>query len=202
MSPTGAGDAALPAPMVTTPSGADDAELLLRAGAGDGAAYEELVARHQRAVHALLWRMTGDVVMADELTHDTFVRAWERRAQFRRGEAMRPWLMAMAVNMVRDEWRRRRIVPNTIDDEAGRVADPAPGPAELAAEAEQRELLARAVARLRGEEAALFHLRYAERMEIEAIGRATGQSANAVTVALHRLRAKLRRLVGAGEENP
>ena len=54
----------------------EEEELVERARQGDAGAFESLYRRHVDRVHALCLRMSGDAAAAEELTRDTFVRAW------------------------------------------------------------------------------------------------------------------------------
>jgi hypothetical protein len=56
-----------------------DIDLVARLLSGDGAAFGELVARHQGDVRRLLRRLTGDAALADDLAQESFLRAYRRR---------------------------------------------------------------------------------------------------------------------------
>src|SRR5437899_5061589 len=95
-----------------TPGAADrgDAE---RARDGDARAYERLYRRHAARIHGLARRMIGFDV-ADEVTQDVFVRAWEKLGTFRGEAAFGTWLYRLAINVVltRRAWlgtQRRRL---------------------------------------------------------------------------------------------
>jgi len=70
------------------------------AAAGDRRAYERVYRGQVSRVFSLCVRMTGDRVLAEELTQDVFVRAWERLASFRGESAFGTWLHRLAVNVV------------------------------------------------------------------------------------------------------
>ncbi|MEP6691061.1 MAG: sigma-70 family RNA polymerase sigma factor [Gemmatimonadaceae bacterium] len=82
-------------------------ELVRQAQAGDEAAFGALYREHVGRVHALCLRLAGDRVRAEELTQDTFVRAWERLSTFRGDSAFSSWLHRLAVNMAFNESRAR-----------------------------------------------------------------------------------------------
>lgn len=89
-----------------TPS---DPHLWRLAVAGDPDAFGVLYARHDRAVLSYcLWR-TGEPSVAEDLTSIVFLEAWRRRAQTPLTTASaRPLLLAIATNVVRQQWRSRR----------------------------------------------------------------------------------------------
>ncbi|UCF19063.1 MAG: RNA polymerase sigma factor [Gemmatimonadota bacterium] len=74
----------------------DDAVL---AAAGDARAFERLYQRHVPRVHSLARRMIG-TEMADEVTQDVFVRAWEKLGGFRAEAAFGTWLHRVAINVI------------------------------------------------------------------------------------------------------
>ena len=67
------------------------------------ALYEE----HRRFLWGLCYRMTGSAADAEDVVHDTFVRAIEHPPG-RTNEPLRPWLAKVALNLARDLLRRRR----------------------------------------------------------------------------------------------
>jgi RNA polymerase sigma-70 factor, ECF subfamily len=65
---------------------------------------------HRRLLWSLLYRMTGSAADAEDLVQDTFARALERPPA-RSDEPLRPWLVQVALNLGRDQLRRRRRSP-------------------------------------------------------------------------------------------
>lgn len=86
--------------------------LVDRAQSGDFSAFEGLYNAHLQRVYAICMRMTANATRAEELTQETFVRAWQRIGQFRGEGNFAGWLRKMAVNVVlgdsRAAARRRR----------------------------------------------------------------------------------------------
>ena len=50
-----------------------DVQLIRRILSGDDEAFSTLVQKHQKSVHALVWRKIGDFHIAEEITQDTFL---------------------------------------------------------------------------------------------------------------------------------
>jgi RNA polymerase sigma-70 factor (ECF subfamily) len=82
------------------PSPAMDSALIARACAGDMTAFRLLYDRSVGRVYALCLRMTADPVRARELTHEAFVRAWERLSSFHGDAAFDTWMHRLTVNVV------------------------------------------------------------------------------------------------------
>jgi RNA polymerase sigma-70 factor (ECF subfamily) len=75
---------------------ADEDDLVARAVAGDAAAFDALVRRHQSAVRGFLRRLTArDHALADDLAQETFWHAFARKHQFVAGSFL-SWLYAIA----------------------------------------------------------------------------------------------------------
>jgi RNA polymerase sigma-70 factor (ECF subfamily) len=90
------------------------------AQSGDLTAFARIYREHVGRVYALCVRLSADRLFAEQLTQDTFVRAWERIATYRGESSFAAWLRRLTVNVVMAERRgasrrSRRIV--TTDDE-------------------------------------------------------------------------------------
>ena len=82
-------------------------ELVRAAQAGNVAAFERLYQENVKRVYALCYRMAGSAQLAEELTQDVFVRAWQKLAGFRAESAFSSWLHPIAVNVAYSERRSR-----------------------------------------------------------------------------------------------
>ncbi len=85
-----------------------DGVLIERAQRGDRAAFEEVVARHQSAIYGYLRARLVQPNDADDLTQETFLRCYEARARFDSTALVRPWLIGIARNLLREHVRRVR----------------------------------------------------------------------------------------------
>lgn len=97
----------LSTPVAGVPALDLEGSLVRRAALGDEAAFEGLYRRHVDRIHSLVRRMT-DPMLADDLTQDVFVRAWDKLATFRGESAFGTWLHRLAVNVVLTHRRRDR----------------------------------------------------------------------------------------------
>lgn len=70
-----------------------------RAAQGDRRAFERLYRDNVARIHSLARRMIGPE-MADEITQDVFVRAWDKLGSFRGESAFGTWLYRLAVNLI------------------------------------------------------------------------------------------------------
>jgi RNA polymerase sigma-70 factor (ECF subfamily) len=126
----------------------------------DEAAFAGLVRQHARAVFGVVFRRVGDRVMAEDLSQETFLRAWRARDSFRgEPEAIRGWLCAIASNVARDHVRALRRRPR--EEEAAFIDIPSSGedPAAYAEAADSLVRLREALAELPSNQREMFLLR-------------------------------------------
>jgi RNA polymerase sigma factor (sigma-70 family) len=102
---------------------ASDTELVARCRAGDQAAWEALVDRYARYVHAIVARVYRlEPHDAEDVFQEVFARVFERLDTLRDGEALRPWIAQTARNCAVDTLRRsgREVavddLPHGVDD--------------------------------------------------------------------------------------
>jgi RNA polymerase sigma-70 factor (ECF subfamily) len=88
------------------------AELVRRAHAGDGLAWEEIVTAFSRRVFNLAYRFTSNVEAAEDLTQEVFIRVYRSLDQYdpKQGD-LANWLMRLARNLVIDDYRHRQRNP-------------------------------------------------------------------------------------------
>lgn len=86
----------------------EDSDLIAGARAGDRLAARHLYDRHAPRVYRLIYRMVGDEEQAREYTQDTFVKAFQRLAQYRGESAFSTWLHAVATSSVLTGFRRQK----------------------------------------------------------------------------------------------
>lgn len=176
----------------------DDQQVVLRVLGGEKDLFEQLVHRHEESVYRHLLGMVRLHEEAEDLAQETFVLAYRGLGSYRRDLPFRPWILRIATNAALSRLRRRQPEMTSLEDlnACGEPADSAtPGPAERMEWREATQRLEDEVRRLPAELAALFHLRYHEELSVERIADVLGRKSNAVAVALHRLREKLRRVV-------
>jgi RNA polymerase sigma-70 factor, ECF subfamily len=159
-----------------------------------GEAFDRIVREHQRRIHRILLVLVRNADTADTLTQDCFLRAFEKRATFRRDADVGTWLVRIAINLAHDHTRNRRlafwcrILRNARPDEAaglaGRVVDPGPAPDRQLIAWERLVAVQAAVDRLPLRQRACFLLRFVEGMTLEEVAEAMQLEVNTVKVHL------------------
>jgi RNA polymerase sigma-70 factor (ECF subfamily) len=107
-----------------------DAELMVRAKAGDSSAFEILVAKFRRPLVGFFYRMVHDADIAEELTQEAFLRAYRSRDTYVARAKFSTWLYRIATNLAinhaRDNGQERAKVVVRLDDkddETGQTVD-------------------------------------------------------------------------------
>lgn len=102
--------------------GASDRELVDRAKKGDGEAFGLLVRRHQKRIFRLAVHLTRSGAEAEDVTQETFVRAYQALARFDGRSEPFTWLYRIAVNLSLNQIRARKSRPKASLDEDPRIA--------------------------------------------------------------------------------
>ncbi|MFI6984035.1 RNA polymerase sigma factor [Embleya sp. NPDC050154] len=166
---------------------------------GDPYAFEELFAEHAKSVYNHAFRTTGDWSAAEDVVALTFLEAWRLRVRVdAEGGSLRPWLLGIAVNVVRNVRRTGRrheaalarmphdqSVPDFADDLVGRIDD-----------TETIAKVRRSLATLRRSEREVFALCVWARLDSASAAEALGIPEGTVRSRLSRGRAKLKRMLG------
>lgn len=143
---------------VTFISQANERELVSRAQEGDRNAYSELVRAHSQGVLNVIYRMCGNLQVAEDAAQETFIQAWLKLQSYRLGTSLRNWLYRIAINTAIDMLRKeKRILPGEIDDL--NLTDAGPGPEAMAANSERTEMVQEAVLALPDASRAVLVLR-------------------------------------------
>ena len=85
----------------------EDAQLVNQFLTGNEGAFTTLVKKYQKSVHALAWRKVGDFHIAEELTQDTFLKAYQKLTTLKNPNQFAGWLYVIADRICID-WHRKR----------------------------------------------------------------------------------------------
>lgn len=78
----------------------DESQLVLRSQNGDQIAYEKLYRANIGKVYALCLRLCGQKELAEDLSQESFIRAWQKIGSFRGDSAFSSWLFRLTSNVV------------------------------------------------------------------------------------------------------
>src|SRR3989440_7783555 len=181
-----------------TQEDAEDIRLMGLASAGDMAAFEQLVERHQRLVVGTVGRMLGTNSDAEDIAQQVFVRVWKNLRRYEPRAKFTTWLLKITRNLVFNELRRRSRHPavplqsETDEEERPLKDDNAVSPDATLLEHELQEAVDAAIAQLPETQRMAVILRRYEELSYEEIAEALDQSVSAVKSLLFRARTELR----------
>lgn len=153
---------------VATVLAGNETELVLRAQRGERSAFSELVCLHAAGVINVIYRMCGDIQVAEDAAQETFIQAWLHFSSFLPYTSLRSWLYRIAVNAAIDILRReKRILPGEMEEM--QLKDPRPGPEAIVSQDERIALVQKAVLSLPDASRAVLVLREYEGMSYQEI---------------------------------
>ncbi len=176
-----------------------DAQLIHRVLNGDDTAFSELVKKYQRQVHALAWRKIGDFHIAEEITQDTFLKAYQKLRTLKKPQRFASWLYVIATNRCNTWLHKKHSRAQLLKNKSG-VRPEKPSYSEyIVKENErisvqaQREVVKKLLAKLQESERTVITLHYFAEMSCTEIGAFLGVSANTIKSRLRRAQQRLRK---------
>ena len=146
----------------------NEIELVTQAQRGDRNAFGDLVRIHAQGVRNVIYRMCGDLQIAEEAAQEAFIQAWLHLSSYRPQTSFRNWLYRIAVNGATDILRREKhVLPHAIEDLP--LMDSHPGPEALLFQTERTALVQKAILSLPGASRAVLVLREYEEMSYHEI---------------------------------
>jgi RNA polymerase sigma-70 factor, ECF subfamily len=172
-----------------SPHELDSPALNSQKAAADRPDFTALVGEHWTAVFRLAHALTGDAHAAEDVTQETFLRAWKRFDTFQPGTRLRAWLFRIATNACFDEERKRRRGPTEPLTADAPASGPAPG--QALETAERCAILRAALDGLSELTRLVFHLRAQEDLSFREIAEIAGTTEQAARWHMHHARTKL-----------
>jgi RNA polymerase sigma-70 factor, ECF subfamily len=97
-------------------------ETLKKALAGDINSFQALFAEFQNQLKSYLYRLLTDRNDADDLTHDTFIRAFDKISTFNQDSSLKTWVFKIATNLAYDHLRKLKRWPADAQDQGAYLA--------------------------------------------------------------------------------
>jgi RNA polymerase sigma-70 factor, ECF subfamily len=173
------------------------AQLAARARAGDAEAFDRLMILTQRKVVATAWRMLGNREDARDAAQETFLRAFKYLDRYDQRQDFQGWLHQITVNVCRDAVRKRggSMAPHDAERELEALESVAAGDDTEAAvlRAQERAIVARALASLPEKERAALVLRDLENLSTEEVARRLGSRPVTIRSQICSARMKVRK---------
>jgi RNA polymerase sigma factor (sigma-70 family) len=176
----------------------ENAQLVNQFLAGDEGAFTTLVKKYQKSVHALVWRKVGDFHIAEEITQDTFLKAYQKLATLKNPNQFAGWLYVIADRLC-IAWHRKQKPPmESLETTSGEEIEESSyrhyeDEQRVEASTEHRQGYIRSLLeKLPESERTVVTLHYLGEMTCQAISEFLGVSPNTVKSRLQRARNRLK----------
>ena len=176
----------------------DDVVLIQFTLAGDEAAFASLVSKYQRQVHAYAFRKTGDFHIAEDITQETFLEAYQNLEKLREPMKFSAWLFGIANHLCIAWFRKNRSTSELLRNNYTIKTDTDTYSRYVALENErdtleaQRELAQQLLSKLKESDRQLITLHYFEEMTSAEISNYLDVSQNTIKSRLRRAKQRLR----------
>ena len=177
----------------------DDVKLIQRILAGDENAFESLVQKYQRQVHAHILRKIGDFQIAEDITQETFLRVYQKLDTLNNPAQFSKWLYAIVDHLCIAWFRKNRLQTQSLQeihisetDEETYSRYIATEHAKAMAES-QRDLVKKLMTTLKEDDREVITLHYFEEMTSSEIGETLGVPENTIKSRIRRARQRLRK---------
>ena len=176
----------------------EDAQLVNRFLSGDENAFTMLVKKHQKSIHALAWRKVGDFHIAEELTQDTFLKAYQKLGTLKNPNQFAGWLYVIADRLCIAWHRKQKPQMESLENTSGEEIEESSyqhyeDEQRNEASAEYRRgYIRNLLEKLPESERTVVTLHYLGEMTCKAISEFLGVSPNTVKSRLQRARNRLK----------
>jgi RNA polymerase sigma factor (sigma-70 family) len=175
----------------------EDFRLIDMAVEGDDAAYAKLLQRYKRPVYHMVLKMVRNIDDAEDLTIESFAKAFKSLHRFKKDFTFSTWLFRIATNNTIDFIRKKKLntlsIENTFTDDDGQsvsidVEDENLDPQEETIKAQKAEIMQLFVDKLPSKYQKLVRLRYFHELSYEEIAEELDAPLGTVKAQLHRAR--------------
>ena len=177
----------------------NDVQLIYRVLSGDDEAFTALVRKHQKSVHALVWRRVGDFHFAEEITQDAFLRVYKQLPTLKDPNQFFGWLYVITDRLCKDWLKKNKSLIKSVEDvpmvEMQRTSYEryVSEEKEQEAHAFRQELVNKLLGKLPESERTVMTLYYLGEMTAKEISKFLGVSVNTITSRLQRARKRLQK---------
>jgi RNA polymerase sigma-70 factor, ECF subfamily len=165
---------------------------------------EALVRTYRARLLRFVTFSIGDPDLAESITQDCFLKAYNGRAGFRGDCSVNTWLTSIAVNLIRDQqrlqkfrfWRQARATAIDVTEAASFLPSNECSPETRMLVRERAQQVQSALGSLSDKQRTVFLMRFIEEMELSEIAAATQMPLNTVKTHLHRALKSVRAQAG------
>ena len=175
----------------------DDVQLIREILSGNDAAFSTLIQKYQKIVHAFAWRKIGDFHHAEEITQDTFLRAYRKLSTLRDPTRFDRWLNVIANRLCLNWIQRKKPEMQPLEDTSEKEIEDSAYTHYVSKKRETEateylyEIVKKLLEKLPETERTVMTLYYLGEMTTKEISKFLGVSVNTITSQLQRARKRL-----------
>ena len=176
-----------------------DVELIQRVLDGDDTAFSTLVNKYRKSVHALAWRKVQDFHIAEDITQETFLKAYQNLTKLKSSQSFSGWLYVIATNHCKTWLSKKRLSTQSLENTDNTELEKATYSSYVSAENERasvevrREVVRKLLAKLQESDRTVITLYYLGGMTYEEISKFLGVSVSSIKNRLYRARQFLKK---------
>ena len=177
---------------------ADDVQLIHRVLSGDDAAFNGLVEKYEKGVHALAWRKIGNFHDAEEITQDAFLQAYKKLSTLKNPHQFAGWLYVIANRLCIDWLRKQKPAMQSLENtpvediEEISYRDHVSQQQQTRNAEHHHEIVKKLLEKLPESERTVVTLYYLGEMTMKEISKFLGVSVKTISSRLHRARKRLK----------
>lgn len=185
----------------------DDSDLIQQTLDGDEQSFATLVKKYQKQIHALAWQKIGDFHIAQEITQDAFLTAFQKLSTLTNPNRFAGWLYVITNRKCISWHRQKKQQPQSLEEtdqlelEEMYYSEYMTQQRQEAANQKQRAIVQKLLSTLQESERTVVNMYYIAEMTCEDIGKFLGVSPNTVRSRLHRARIKMKKDEAMIKEN-
>ena len=173
----------------------DEPSLIQRAAQGEPAAWEPLMLAHQQPVFRFAYLLLGDPDDAEDITQETFLRAYDHLRRFDTTRPLRPWLLSITANLSRNRRRSAGRYLNAISRAFRLEPQTSPNVEERSELDQDSHQLWKAVRRLSTDDQQVVYLRFFLDLSVAEAAQALDVAEGTVKSRLNRALGRLRAII-------
>lgn len=161
---------------------------------GDEKSLEVLIKRYLKPIFSFVFRFTGNIHDAEDITQEVFVKVWRNLKKFDQNRSFKTWIFGIAKNTAIDFLRKKKTISFS-EFEVERIADPNPLPDEFYERESIVQKLASALNKLMPKYRMVLLFRYNDRFNFREIAEVLGEPLNTIKSRHRRALVLLRKLL-------
>jgi RNA polymerase sigma-70 factor, ECF subfamily len=166
--------------------------------AGNDSAFSELVKKYLKPVYNFLCHFVSDREALDDITQETFIKAWKNIKKFDQSRNFKVWIFSIAKNTAFDYLKKKKTIPfsNFIDDEGNNklenVGDDSILTPEILIRADSAKILEEKLKEIPDIYRVILIMHYKEDFSLQEIAKILGKPYNTIKSQHQRALGKLR----------